>query len=173
MNVVLRKLETPLGNFALAASEAGLSHCLWSRSPKLPVASATEGLAAHRHLDAAARALDEYFEGGRRDFRDLVLAPQGTPFQLDVWQALQEIPLGSTISYRELARRVGRPRAARAVGMANHHNPLVVIVPCHRVVAADGSLGGYGGGVARKEWLLAHEGARPATRGPALRAALA
>ena len=173
MSIALRNLETPLGSFALAASEEGLSHCLWSRSPKLPVASSAEGLAARRHLDAAARALGEYFEGGRRDFRDLVLAPQGTPFQLDVWHALLDIPLGSTISYRELARRVGRPRAARAVGMANHHNPLVVIVPCHRVVAADGSLGGYGGGVACKEWLLAHEGARPGARRPAPRAALA
>ena len=92
-------------------------------------------------------------------FDELPLAPEGTPFQLAVWRALCDIPWGETRSYRELAVAVGSPRAARAVGMANHHNPLGVIVPCHRVVAADGTLGGYGGGVERKEWLLVHEGA--------------
>jgi methylated-DNA-[protein]-cysteine S-methyltransferase len=129
MSIALRDLETPIGVVTLAASEEGLSHCLWSGSPRLPADGGTGSLTPRRHLDAAARALSEYFGGSRRDFSDLELAPRGTSFQLDVWSALQAIPFGSTISYRELARGVGRPRAARAVGMANHHNPLVVIVP--------------------------------------------
>jgi methylated-DNA-[protein]-cysteine S-methyltransferase len=83
----------------------------------------------------------------------------GTPFQREVWEALRTIPLGETISYAELARRVGRPHAYRAVGSANGQNPIGVVVPCHRVIAADGTLGGYGGGLDRKRWLLAHEGA--------------
>jgi len=83
----------------------------------------------------------------------------GTPFQHEVWQALRSIPVGETISYAELARRVGRPTAFRAVGAANGQNPIAVVVPCHRVIAADGTLGGYAGGLDRKRWLLAHEGA--------------
>jgi methylated-DNA-[protein]-cysteine S-methyltransferase len=84
----------------------------------------------------------------------------GTPFQRDVWTELRAIPAGSTISYGELAKRVGRPAASRAVGMANGSNPIVIVIPCHRVIGADGSLTGYGGGIERKRWLLAHEGAR-------------
>lgn len=84
---------------------------------------------------------------------------RGTPFQHEVWHALRAIPVGETISYAELARRVGRPSAFRAVGAANGQNPIAVVVPCHRVIAADGALGGYGGGIDRKRWLLAHEGA--------------
>jgi methylated-DNA-[protein]-cysteine S-methyltransferase len=84
---------------------------------------------------------------------------RGTAFQRAVWRALQGIPVGETISYAELARRVGRPSAFRAVGSANGQNPVAVVVPCHRVIAADGTLGGYGGGLDRKRWLLAHEGA--------------
>jgi len=87
---------------------------------------------------------------------------RGTPFQREVWSALQQIPVGETISYAELARRVGRPAAFRAVGSANGQNPIGIVVPCHRVIAADGSLGGYAGGLDRKRWLLAHEGALPA-----------
>lgn len=108
---------------------------------------------------AEARAqLDAYFAGQRRDF-DLPLAPAGTPFQQGVWRALQAIPYGLTESYGALARRVGKPQAARAVGLANGRNPIPIIIPCHRVIGADGSLTGYGGGLARKRWLLAHEAA--------------
>ena len=107
-------------------------------------------------LRSARRELEEYFAGDRREF-SVALAPAGTAFQQRVWQVLREIPYGGTISYRELARRVENPRAIRAVGQANGRNPLSIIVPCHRVIAADGSLGGYGGGLDRKRVLLALE----------------
>ena len=100
--------------------------------------------------------LDEFFAGERREF-SLTLAPVGTPFRMVVWHALRAIPYGETISYGELARRIGNPRAFRAVGLANGRNPLSVIVPCHRVIGADGTLTGYGGGLERKRFLLALE----------------
>jgi methylated-DNA-[protein]-cysteine S-methyltransferase len=108
-------------------------------------------------LPLAARQLDEYFAGRRRDF-DLPLRLEGTAFQQRVWHALQEIPYGATWSYGEQAKRIGNPNASRAVGLANGRNPISILVPCHRVIGADGSLTGYGGGVERKHWLLAHEG---------------
>jgi methylated-DNA-[protein]-cysteine S-methyltransferase len=97
--------------------------------------------------------LAEYFDVRRRDF-EIPLAPAGTPFELAVWAALREIPYGETVSYGELAARIGRPDAARAVGAANGRNPIAVIIPCHRVIGADGSLTGYGGGIERKRMLL-------------------
>ncbi len=111
-------------------------------------------------LRTAAAQLEEYFSGTRTSF-SLPLAPRGTAFQLDVWKALADIPYGVTTTYGELARRVGRPGAARAVGQANGANPLPIVVPCHRVVAADGGLGGYAGGADTKRRLLALEGAAP------------
>ena len=105
---------------------------------------------------AARRQLEEYFAGRRRQF-DLELTPDGTPFQQRVWKELCRIPFGTTISYRELATRVGQPNAMRAVGLANGRNPLAIVVPCHRVIGADGSLTGYGGGLDRKRYLLALE----------------
>ncbi len=104
----------------------------------------------------AAAQLREYFDGARTGF-DLRLALAGTPFQLRVWAALRSIPYGQTVSYGQLADRLGRPSASRAVGLANGKNPVSIIVPCHRVVGADGSLTGYGGGIDRKRFLLAHE----------------
>ena len=109
-------------------------------------------------FDAARAQLDEYFAGRRRAF-ELPLAPRGSLFQLHVWRELRAIPYGTTISYGELARRIGRPGASRAVGLANGRNSLAIVVPCHRVIGADGSLTGYGGGLERKRWLLRHEGA--------------
>jgi methylated-DNA-[protein]-cysteine S-methyltransferase len=108
-------------------------------------------------LRAAREQLRQYFAGERRRF-DLPLHMAGTPFQRSVWQGLLEIPFGVTWSYAELARHVGRPGASRAVGAANGRNPIGIVVPCHRVIGADGTLTGYGGGVDRKEWLLRHEG---------------
>ena len=110
-------------------------------------------------LRSAQRELEEYFEAERHEF-SVVLAPAGTPFQMRVWQALRAIPYGETISYLDLALRVESPRAFRAVGQANGHNPISIIVPCHRVIATDGSLGGYGGGLERKRKLLELEGVR-------------
>ena len=107
-------------------------------------------------LAEVTRQLDEYFAGERVEF-DLVLAPRGTPFQLEVWDQLCRIPYGETISYGELAKRVDRPGAARAVGSANGQNPIAIIVPCHRVIGADGSLTGFGGGLPWKRWLLNRE----------------
>lgn len=105
---------------------------------------------------AARRQLDQYFAGRRTTF-DLPLRPEGTPFQVAVWSALAGIPYARTIGYGELARRMGRPGAARAVGAANGRNPIPVILPCHRVIGSDGSLTGYGWGTDRKAWLLEHE----------------
>jgi methylated-DNA-[protein]-cysteine S-methyltransferase len=108
-----------------------------------------------------AHQLEEYFAGERTEF-DLALELAGTPFQLAVWGALQEIPFGETWGYGQLARHIGRPTASRAVGAANGRNPISIIVPCHRVSGADGSLTGFGWGTARKTWLLEHE--QPAGR---------
>jgi methylated-DNA-[protein]-cysteine S-methyltransferase len=106
-----------------------------------------------------AQALEDYFIGTPPDFSSLPLDLQGTSFQRRVWHALQAIPWGATVSYGELARRLDHPRAGRAVGQAVGANPLPIIIPCHRVIAAGGKLGGYGGGLDRKRWLLHHEGA--------------
>ena len=111
-------------------------------------------------LAEATRQLSAYFAGELRQF-DLRLRPSGTPFQLTVWQALRRIPYGETVTYGELARGIGRPTAARAVGSANHHNPLPIIVPCHRVIGADGTLTGYAGGLGVKSALLAVESGQP------------
>jgi methylated-DNA-[protein]-cysteine S-methyltransferase len=107
-------------------------------------------------LARAVRQLNEYFEGTRSNF-DLPLGARGTAWQTAVWKALREIPFGTTASYGDVARRAGSPNAARAVGAANHVNPLGIVVPCHRVVGRDGSLTGYAGGLPIKEWLLRHE----------------
>lgn len=105
-------------------------------------------------------AMRRYFEGDRAAIDKLPVKTAGTPFQKSVWKALRGIACGSTISYAELARRIGRPRAVRAVGLANGQNPVSVVVPCHRVIGSDGSLTGYGGGLPRKKWLLEHEGVK-------------
>jgi methylated-DNA-[protein]-cysteine S-methyltransferase len=107
-----------------------------------------------------SRAISNYFAGNLTAIDNLPVKTNGTPFQRQVWQALREIPLGATISYGELAKRIGRPAAVRAVGLANGSNPVGVIVPCHRVIGSNGSLTGYGGGIERKRWLLEHERAR-------------
>ena len=108
------------------------------------------------NFDRVCDQLARYFSGGLREF-DVPLAPEGTEFQKKVWRELRRIPFGETISYGELARRIGQPNASRAVGRANGQNPISVIVPCHRVIGVDGTLTGYGGGIDRKKWLLEHE----------------
>jgi methylated-DNA-[protein]-cysteine S-methyltransferase len=148
-------LETPVGLLWLAADPDGaLTHVLFDgESHPLPVPGANRNPGPFR---AAIAQLEEYFAGTRRDF-DLPLAPRGSGFQLAAWRALRDIPYGATRSYAEQARVIGRPDAVRAVGAANGRNPISIIVPCHRVVGADGSLTGYGGGLDRKRWLLEHE----------------
>jgi methylated-DNA-[protein]-cysteine S-methyltransferase len=111
-------------------------------------------------LDQARAQLNEYFEGKRDDF-ELPLKLDGTDFQRAVWKALTKIPFGEVRSYADIAKAIGKPTAVRAVGAANGANPIAVIVPCHRVIGSDGSLTGYGGGLPRKKWLLAHENRLP------------
>ena len=114
------------------------------------------------HRSAAARSLTAYFEGDLAAIGDLPTVTNGTPFQRAVWAALRRIPVGRTVSYGMLAAQIGSPKAVRAVGLANGANPIAIVVPCHRVIGADDSLTGYGGGLHRKRWLLAHErGERP------------
>ena len=120
---------------------------------ELPAAATAAAGAAADHLQAAVGQLAEYFAGERREF-DLALDPQGTSFQLAAWRQLEEIPYGETITYGEQARRLGQASAARAVGAANGRNPLAIVVPCHRVVGADGKLVGFGGGLEAKRYLL-------------------
>lgn len=108
-------------------------------------------------LREARRQLDEYFSGKRERF-DLPLQPEGTAFQRSVWNALLEIPFGVTMSYADIANRLGNPKGLRAVGAANGQNPIPIVIPCHRVIGRDGSLTGFGGGLERKRWLLIHEG---------------
>lgn len=159
-----RRVPSPLGEILLTASPAGLTGAYFDTSRHPRRAPAPAGADASPILERAAAQLAAYFAGALREF-DLPLAPEGTAFQRRVWDALRAIPYGVTMSYRDVARRIGDPRATRAVGAANGRNPIVIILPCHRVVGADGSLTGYGGGMARKRWLLEHEGALPATLG--------
>lgn len=150
--------ETAAGRLMVVVDGAGrLRRCSFvdgGRPPAQPLPSIIEEPEACRHVRTQ---LLEYFSGSRRSF-DLELAPEGTPFQKRVWDALAAIPWGETRSYRQLAEAIGNPRALRAVGGANGANPLVVIIPCHRVIAADGSLGGFSAGSERKRILLALEG---------------
>jgi len=152
-------MSTPIGELVLVASESGLREIRLPLPERRPP-SAAQDSREHPILDEAVRQLGEYFRGERTGF-DLPLDVQGSPFQREVWESLRSIPYGATDTYGGLATRVGRPGAARAVGGANGANPLPIVVPCHRVVGADGALTGYGGptdaGIAMKRWLLRHE----------------
>jgi methylated-DNA-[protein]-cysteine S-methyltransferase len=149
----------PLGPLCLYFTGAGLS-ALEFDCPAPGTAGPSPPPSLLPMIDAVKKELAAYFAGVPTDFAALPLDLQGTPFQLRVWQELRRIPRGATISYRELAARVGRPKAARAVGQANAVNPIPLIIPCHRVINADGSLGGYSSGLDRKRWLLRHEAVR-------------
>ncbi len=160
MSVTTCILDTPVGPLFIAADARGLRAIEFpdNRHPVRRGADWREGDSPL--LRRARRQLDEYFAGRRRGF-DLPLSPQGTPFQQSVWTALASIPYGQTLSYAGLAARVGRPAAMRAVGAANGRNPLPIVLPCHRVIGADGSLTGFGGGLPTKQFLLKLEGALP------------
>jgi methylated-DNA-[protein]-cysteine S-methyltransferase len=150
-------IDSPIGRLTLT-SEGSLLTGLYMASPgKLPRTADWVMDNAAAPLPEAARQLCEYFAGERREF-DLPLRMHGTDFQKRVWRELTKIPFGETWSYGQLARRLDNPSACRAVGLANGRNPIAIIVPCHRVIGADGSLTGFGGGLPRKQWLLAHEG---------------
>ena len=164
-------VESPIGRLMLTTDGTaltGLYMNLYRNKPtKLP--NLSDDWIQNATIDplpAAARQLKEYFAGQRRDF-DLPLRMAGTEFQQRVWRELTKIPFGETRSYGQLAKRLSNPNGSRAVGLANGRNPIAIIVPCHRVIGADGSLTGFGGGIERKEWLLSHEG-HPGTRELAL-----
>ena len=156
----IHELDTPVGRLLIAADDSGLTHVEAEHASRMPAALPALTALARSHVEAASSALDEYFRGERKQFDDLELSAGGSEFQLRVWRALYAIPSGRTESYGELAARIGKPGAARAVGMANNRNPLAIIVPCHRVIGASGKLVGYGGGLDMKRWLLEHEGVR-------------
>jgi methylated-DNA-[protein]-cysteine S-methyltransferase len=145
-----RVVASPVGPLTLMGTTAGLAGLYFGdREPGLPDAES---------LDAFEAQLAEYFAGERTEF-DVVFDTRGTAFQMAVWEQLRALRFGETVSYGEIARRMGNPKAVRAVGLANGQNPVSIIVPCHRVIGADGSLTGFGGGLERKRSLLVHEGA--------------
>lgn len=156
------EISTPIGALRLSGDEEGLREISFGSAP-LPRGERL----SRAPFETVIEELEEYFAGRLTRFR-LRLAPRGTPFQLRVWALLQEIPYGETTTYGEIARRIGKPSACRAVGAANGRNPIPVIIPCHRVVGADGSLTGFGGGLPIKEALLRLEsgGRYPAAREP-------
>ena len=159
------RLETPVGRLVIGGGDDHLTHVFLPNAGRAAARVRRSDTLRDRDLPAAVsaarRQIEEYLAGERRAF-DLPLAPAGTGFQRQVWFALADIPYGETVSYAELAARVGRPRAFRAVGQANGANPLPIVLPCHRVVASGGGLGGYGGGLDLKRRLLALEGAHRA-----------
>jgi methylated-DNA-[protein]-cysteine S-methyltransferase len=146
-------IDSPVGPLRLVEAGGALAAVRFLDRPDEPPRGSVLDRGA---CTEARRQLQEYFEGRRREF-DLVLAPEGTTFQRRVWDELCRIPFGTTISYRALAERIGQPAATRAVGLANGRNPIAIVVPCHRVIGANGSLTGYGGGLERKRYLLALE----------------
>lgn len=150
------RLQSPIGELTLTASDIALTGVYFPISRHAPP-PATHNT-PNDVLGIVQAQLTEYFAGARTSF-DLPLDPSGTEFELRVWNLLRAIPYGSTTSYGELARRLGAPKDARAVGAANAKNPIPIIVPCHRVIGANGDLTGFGGGIERKRWLLQHEGA--------------
>ena len=149
------EIESPIGRLLLAGDGDSLIQVSFQSGPR-PLAPPHTWQADAAPFGAAIAQLGEYFAGRRVRF-DLPLAPRGTEFQRRVWHALRQIPYGETISYGELARRIGKPSASRAVGLANGANPLPILIPCHRVIGADGSLTGFGGGLPIKRKLLALE----------------
>lgn len=167
LRLLIDRIDTPIGEFILVADGEGrLRATDWTdhepRLLRLLRRHYREGgfaLEPKRNPDGLATAINAYFEGDLGIIDSLPVETGGTAFQRAVWTALREIPCGTTWSYGELARRIGRPSAVRAVGLANGANPVGVVVPCHRVIGSDGTLTGYGGGIERKRWLLAHEAA--------------
>lgn len=150
------KMSTPVGPLYLVASDRSLLGIFWKKSSAPMIRSLSEKNSAATILRKTERQLEEYFSGRRREF-SLPLETLGTEFQVSVWNQLEKIPYGKTCSYRDIAKKMKNDRAVRAVGTANGRNPFSIVVPCHRVIAADGTLGGYAGGLAVKKKLLALE----------------
>ena len=164
MLLALSRLDSPVGSLVFAAGESSLHALEFFESGAELRAKLERSLPQARFAKGTGRgfvgdALRAYFAGEITALERLPVEGAGTPFQRKVWAALRTIPPGRTTSYRALAEQIGCPGASRAVGAANGQNPIALVVPCHRVIAADGTLCGYGGGLWRKEWLLRHEGA--------------
>jgi methylated-DNA-[protein]-cysteine S-methyltransferase len=160
--IELSHLESPLGDIVLAFSERGLCALQFEESEAQVRARLERSYpgAEFGKVRGAAEVVEKlraYFSGAVQGLETIPVAPKGTPFQQRVWTALQTIPIGQTRSYLQIANAIGRPGAVRAVGAANGQNPIAVVVPCHRVIASNGTLCGYGGGLWRKKWLLEHE----------------
>jgi methylated-DNA-[protein]-cysteine S-methyltransferase len=167
--LILDRVETPIGEMMIVADQDGHLRAVdWTDHEErmLRLLRRHYGVNGFRlepgkNPHGFADAMQRYFAGDLAALDALPVVTAGTAFQREVWQALRQIPLGKTISYGELARQIGKPRAIRAVGLANGANPVSVIVPCHRVIGANGSLTGYGRGIERKRWLLQHEFSGP------------
>ncbi len=158
MRAVQTAYHSPLGELTLVATDQALIAVLWPDEPdgRVRFGVTPSAVDAHPVLDTAAVQLDEYFAGARTAF-DLPLDPTGTEFQVQVWWSLASIPYGQTSTYGQQAKLISRPKAVRAVGAANGRNPLSIVLPCHRIVGADGKLTGFAGGLDAKRWLLDHE----------------
>ncbi|MEJ0036708.1 MAG: methylated-DNA--[protein]-cysteine S-methyltransferase [Gammaproteobacteria bacterium] len=166
-SLVVDRFATPIGEMYAVADEAGrLRAFAWADHEMRGVQQLRQqygvrvGIADGRVPAVVRNAIDDYFAGDLQAIGRIDCATHGTPFQQQVWNALRAIPVGTTLSYGALAGRIGNAPAVRAVGLANGANPIAVVVPCHRVIGTDGSLTGYGGGLAHKRWLLAHEGVK-------------
>ena len=153
MSTVQKRIESKIGPLFLVASEVGLKGIFWKRQSVPMIMAHEAGGLESQILEKNIQQLTEYFEGQRKVF-ELPLDPDGTEFQKRVWQKLSEIPYGTTRAYKDIAVELGDAKASRAVGTANGRNPLSIVVPCHRVIASDGTLGGYAGGLSIKTFLL-------------------
>jgi methylated-DNA-[protein]-cysteine S-methyltransferase len=164
--LLIDRLPTPIGELIVVADRDGKMRALdWTdHEPNmrrlLDRHYGKKGYTLQKARDPGGltTAMRKYFKGDLAAIDRLPVTTAGTPFQSSIWRALRKIRRGSTISYAELARRIGKPKAVRAAGLANGQNPISIVVPCHRVIGSDGSLTGYGGGLPRKQWLLEHEG---------------
>lgn len=164
-SLIKESVKSPIGEVEVVSNDNGIVSILFSGGRgENEVAGDAEYIGIidfsndnDQYKTTAAKQLDEYFRGKRKDFSIALDFQNGTPFQKQVWEEMLRIPYGKTMTYAEIAKKIGRPKAARAVGMACHKNPLCIIVPCHRVVGSGGGLTGYAGGLLKKQWLLAHE----------------
>jgi methylated-DNA-[protein]-cysteine S-methyltransferase len=167
LEFLIDRIATPIGELIVIADREGRLRTIdWTdheaRMKQLLDRYYGKGrytLTPKRDPGGLSSAMRRYFKGDIGVLAELPVATSGTPFQNSIWRALRKIKDGTTISYAELARRIGRPKAVRAAGLANGQNPISIVVPCHRVIGSNGSLTGYGGGLERKQWLLDHEGA--------------
>jgi methylated-DNA-[protein]-cysteine S-methyltransferase len=165
LQLFIDRIDTPIGELLLVADDAGRLRALdWVdyeermlRLLRLHYGKHRFQLEPTRNPNGLRDKINRYFAGDVEAIEDIAVQTAGTPFQRSVWKELRNIPVGCTISYRNLAEQIARPKAVRAVGLANGSNPIGIVVPCHRVVGSNGSLTGYGGGLERKRWLLEHE----------------